>query len=188
MTKWIDFIASHRLRSFLISFLALIFTGLLMRPSSSCLITPNTPIAIVDLELAFNQRRAESVKEIWETSLCENSLSLAENGVGAAVMNIILDFLFIAGYTGFFLVLIVLTARKNIQTISGLTMGLCVGALLIGVLDVAENIFMLIFLKVFPVTSYLFAIPASVKFILILSLIFGVVIRIAVRTIASIKG
>jgi len=180
ITHWIFSIGSRQSRSFWVAFAFLILSGLLMRPSSSCLITPATPYAIVDLELSYNQAKAESIKELWESHQCTNSFAITSNGSKAAVLNIIIDFIFIGVYTYFFIVLIVLSQQKVKQRAKW-TRILIMLALTIGLFDVIENLFMILFLLLNSITSYLFAIPASIKFGLILLLITAIIIRMVLK-------
>lgn len=182
--KYLNWVLKFRSKAFFLSFLALVITGLLMRPSSSCLVIPYTPLGIVDLELAFNSTWATKILEHWESNSCSNSLSLASNGLEASVINILLDFPFLIAYTGFFVVLVLLTAVKQapLSRLSSFLIYLC---LLIGLLDVIENFFMLIFILVSPISSYLFAMPAAIKFSLILVLIPLLVIRVIVKLVSK---
>lgn len=174
---WYKLIIKARIKSFGLSFLFVLITGLLMRPSSSCLITPYTSLGIVDLELAFNQVWAEKILKHWEATTCTNALSLASNGRGAATINIILDFPFLIAYTWFFIVLVMLTATKK-DRLTQFTSLLIYVCFLTGILDVIENVSMLLFIFDLPLSSYLFAVPATIKFSLILLLIGIVLIRI----------
>lgn len=179
--NWVHKIAIKRSRSFWIAFTLLIITALSMRPSSSCLLTPATPRAIVDLELAFDQATAISIKELWTTHHCGGRLSLSSNGKEAALINIILDFVFIAAYTWFFIVIVVLTQIRDATEVGKLTMMGCFAALAAGMLDVIENIFMLIFLTTTEINSLWFAIPAAIKFVTLGLLVIFILFRIIAR-------
>lgn len=150
-----------------------------MRLSSSCLITHATPYAIVDLELAFNQDRAESIKELWESHQCTSPLAISSDGKKAAILNISIDFIFICAYTYFFIVLIVLSQQRVMH--KRWTQLLIMVALTIGFLDLVENSFMILFLLLDSIASYLFAIPASIKFGLILLLLAAIIIRMVFK-------
>ncbi|GEM_PF-2512315 len=172
------YISANKLRSFWLGFIILLVTGLIMRPTSSCLVTSATPKAIIDLELAFDQPTAIAIKELWSKSDCSNSLALAITGTDAAVLNILLDFPFIVAYTLFLIVLILLS--KSSVVVTGkewITNAFVLLAIAAALLDVIENIFMLIFLKYFEVVSYLFAIPAIIKFAIIFILVGAIIIR-----------
>ncbi|HNP08526.1 MAG TPA: hypothetical protein PKN99_12915, partial [Cyclobacteriaceae bacterium] len=156
----IRYITDHKAKTFWIVLLLMVGTALSMRPSSSCLITSVTPLAIVDLELAFDHQKALRIKEVWRMNDCNNPLSLSSNGLEAAVVNIGLDFPFLLAYTSFLIVLIVLTRSKDLSKDS-ITTVLIYAALLAGILDVVENILMVVFLKLHPIPSYSFAISAS---------------------------
>lgn len=175
--KWIDYILKHRTKSFWIAFLLMVSTILSMRPSSSCLITSSTPLAIVDLELAFDQQEALRIKGVWIMNDCSNALAFSANGLEAAVVNIWLDFPFLISYTIFLIVLIVLTHSKALSQRS-VTVILIYAALLAGLLDVVENILMAVFLEVHQIPSYTFAIAASLKFGIIIILIMAIIWRL----------
>ncbi len=168
--KWINYIHNHKVKSFWIAFLLTVGTTLCMRPSSSCLITSSTPLAIVDLELAFDQQEALRIKEVWIMNDCSNALSFSANGLEAAVVNIWLDFPFLISYTIFLIVLIVITQKGTLSSES-ITIVLIYAALLAGLLDGVENFMMMIFLKWYPIPSYTFAVPASIKFGIVAMLI-----------------
>lgn len=182
---WIRKIAAKRSRSFWIAFTLLIITALGMRPSSSCLLTATTPLAIVDLELAFNQATANSIKELWTSHQCSGTLSISSNAMEAAIINIILDFAFIVSYTWFFVVLVVLTRANDSLAMDKVTLLGCYATLAAGLLDVIENIFMLIFLIVGEINSLLFAAPATIKFVTIALLSTFIVMRLFVRIFKS---
>ncbi|MGB4974422.1 MAG: hypothetical protein WBO32_17280 [Cyclobacteriaceae bacterium] len=175
--KWIGYISVHKAKAFWVMLILMVGTALSMRPSSSCLITSSTPLAIVDLELAFDQQEALRIKEVWITNNCSNPFALSSNGLEAALVNILLDFPFLLSYTGFLIVLLVLT-RKSKPSDESVTTILIYAALLACLLDVFENILMMIFLKVYLIPSYTFAIFASAKFGIILVLIVVVILRL----------
>ncbi|MBZ0247975.1 MAG: hypothetical protein K8H85_18665 [Cyclobacteriaceae bacterium] len=184
--RGIGYITDHKTKTFWIVLLLMVGTALSMRPSSSCLITSFTPLAIVDLELAFDQQKALRIKEVWRANDCNNPLSLSSNGLEAAVVNIGFDFPFLLAYTSFLIVLIVLTRSKDLSKDS-ITTILIYAALLAGLLDVVENILMVVFLKLHPIPSYTFAISASMKFVLIIILIVVIIWRL-IRMILPIKS
>lgn len=184
--RGIGYITDHKTKTFWIVLLLMVGTALSMRPSSSCLITSFTPLAIVDLELAFDQQKALRIKEVWRVNDCNNPLSLSSNGLEAAVVNIGFDFPFLLSYTGFLIVLLVLT-RKKTSSNESVTTILIYAALLAGILDVVENILMVIFLKLYPIPSYTFAISASMKFVLIIILIVVIIWRL-IRMLLPIKS
>lgn len=152
-----------------------------MRPSSSCLVTSVTPLAIVDLELAFNHSHAMAIKEIWAERTCDNAFAFELDGAEAAVINIILDFPFLVAYTMFLVVLIVISSPHSITRNSDYTTVFVLMAITAGLLDVIENLFMLVFLQWIPISSLLFAVPATIKFILILFLMIAILYRFASR-------
>ncbi len=158
-----------------------------MRPSSACLVTPYTPLGIVDLELAFNSSRAELVVNTWRENQCNNSLSLVSSGLAAAVLNIIIDFGFIAAYVWFFIVLTILSSRQseNPGWATGLLVCVC---LIFGSMDIIENLFMLLFIYFQSLSTYTFALPAVIKFGLILCVISILLLRFFVRLVTSLKN
>ncbi|MGE0590065.1 MAG: hypothetical protein AB7O48_15915 [Cyclobacteriaceae bacterium] len=180
--RWGEMITTYRLRSFLIALAFMIGVALLMRPSSSCLITPYTPLAIVDLELAFNPTRAQLVTRVWEQSACQNSLALSDTALEAAIINIIIDFAFLKTYTWFFIVLVFLSGSAEKKNF---TYALVYVALVAGLMDVIENIAMLIFIADPSDFTYGFAVPASIKFGLILVIILLVILRTILRLVRS---
>lgn len=179
--SWVSNITSKRSRSFWIAFTLLVITALGMRPSSSCLLTAATPKAIVDLELAFDQAAAITIKELWSAHQCIGRFSSSSNAKEAAIINIILDFTFIAAYSWFFIVLVALTQPKIRAEVDKLTLVSSYAALGAGMLDVIENISMLIFLIVSEINSLWFAVPATIKFVTIALLIIVILIRLVVR-------
>lgn len=174
---WIRIIINRKIKSFCIAFTFVLITALSMRPTSFCLVTSETPLAIVDLELAFDQQKALSIKELWKGCHCANAFALASVGINAAIINIFLDFPFLVAYSVFLVVLIILSQGRDFLISRKTTIPLIYTAVLAGSLDAFENIFMLIFLKVSSVDSYLFAIPATVKFGLIALVIIAILLR-----------
>ena len=178
--RWGEMITTYRVRSFLIALAFMVGVALLMRPSSSCLITPYTPLAIVDLELAFSPTRAQLVTHVWRQSECQSSFALSDTALDAAIINIIIDFAFLKTYTWFFIVLIFLSASGHKRQF---TYALVYVAVLAGLMDVIENIAMLIFIADPSDFTYGFAVPASIKFGLILLIILLVVGRSILRLV-----
>lgn len=158
-----------------------------MRPSSACLVTPYTPLGIVDLELAFNLSRAELVVNTWRENQCNNSLALVSSGLAAAVLNIIVDFAFIAAYVWFFIVLTILSSRKSENPGWATVLIVCV-CLIFGALDIIENLFMLLFIYFQSLSTYTFALPAVIKFGLILCVIPILLTRFLVNLVGSFKS
>lgn len=180
--KWIQIIQSKKGRSFGVAFVLLIVAALGMRPSSACLKTESTPLAIVDLELAFDQMHAEAIKESWANHHCNGGLSISSTAAEAAMVNIILDFAFIPAYSWFLIVLFALTATSANPFGKSTQIG-CYLAIIAGSLDVIENLFMILFLFGGKINSMFFAVPASMKFALIVALIFWILIRWMARLV-----
>lgn len=175
VVKWVELINRNKARSFWIAFVIFIVTAMGMRLSSGCLYSAFTPKAIVDLELAFDQKEALTIKEHWSQYLCDHAFSISSNGLEAAVVNIILDFPFIAAYTWFLIVLFVIAKADSKKKVIYVV---CILAISAGLLDVIENGFMFIFLKIHSVSSLLFAIPAALKFGIILILVVWILVRL----------
>ena len=97
-----------------------------------------------------------------------------------------LIFSFIALYTIFLIVLIVLTRSKDLLKDS-MTVFLIYAAFLAGLLDVIENILMIFFLRMNQIPSYTIAVAASLKFGIILLLIIAIIWRL-VRLMIPSKG
>jgi len=170
---------AHPVKWFLLAFVLFLFTALLMRIYSSCLITLYTPLGIIDLELAFNNAWAQKIIQVWQATSCKGLFGLTSNSVDAAVLNIVFDFPFVLSYTFLLIELVLLSAsRKNI---SRFTIGLIYICLLAAILDAIENFFMLLFIYGAIETSYWFAIPSVLKFSMIGILILIIFIRIPVR-------
>ncbi len=163
----INFIQRRRKLSFGISFAFLIAAGSLLRPSSVCLKTDVTPIAILDIEFAFDQHRADVIRDTWIKTTCEYGTALK-----AAQINIAWDFLFIIAYVIFFIVLISLLVPLKARFGQSLMIYM---AVLAGLLDVIENIFMFLFLRGADFSSLLFSIPATMKFTLVFLLVSSLV-------------
>lgn len=184
LNNWIALIRRNKTRSFWIAFAIFIVTVMGMRLSSGCLYSPLTPKAIVDLELAFDQEKALAIKESWDLHLCDHSFSVSSNGIETAVLNTFLDFPFIASYTWFLIVL--LTISKTESNSKVITIG-CSMIVIAGLLDVVENIFMLIFLKINSISSLLFAVPATLKFGTIIILVMWILVRLSLGLKARFK-
>jgi hypothetical protein len=92
-----------------------------------------------------------------------------------------LDFPFIIAYTSFLIVLVVLTGGS--RQLDNASVTLMYFAILAGALDVIENAFMLTFLMYKEISSYTFAVPAMVKFVLISLLAGALIIRLGSKLI-----
>jgi hypothetical protein len=115
-------------RKLLISFLVMLIMVVVMRMQGSSLITTASPKGIIDLEFA---RTAERLKYL--------RLFLDHNAV---VQNIFLDFLFIAGYTWFFVTACLFVKETNAWSKwSDHFKGIAIAA---GLFDVCENFLILL--------------------------------------------
>ncbi len=110
-----------------------------MRKQGVPLKTPGTPLAILDLEFAWNIDRVNNVLNAWKGDL----LNVARN-------NIYIDFLFIIFYAGFLNLACNGLAARHVG--GWQTLGYKIGRLMpiAGILDVAENALMLLTLQATP--------------------------------------
>ncbi len=173
-----DFIRANSKASFWVVLVFVIVSGGLMRPSSICLKTKTTPIAILDLEFAFGQDRAKLVRSTWKETWCGNG-----NAIEHALTNIAWDFLFLTAYTIFFIVLIVIVLPKR-NRVGSVFIYL---AFIAGFLDSVENLFMYFFLRGADLPSLIFAIPATIKFLLVTILIIKLLIQLAANFLGARK-
>ncbi|HZI00134.1 MAG TPA: hypothetical protein VEX63_03235, partial [Flavisolibacter sp.] len=77
------------LKRFIIALLAVIFMFIVMRLQGQSLVSPASPLGILDLEFAKTEERLQQLLIFWNTK--------------DIYTNIFLDFFFIAAYTWFFL-------------------------------------------------------------------------------------
>lgn len=148
-----------------IIFLLLSFAGMLavflwMRVQGAPLKTTGTPLAILDLEFAWNLARGEKVLSAWSGQLLD-----------VARINIYIDFLFIIGYSAFLNLACNALAAKH--TGGWQTAGLKIGRLMpiAGIFDIAENALMLLSLQATPNNNTAMATTAFAlfKFALVLA-------------------
>lgn len=184
ISKWLERVSEHPWQSFWIAFILFIIAAIGVRLSSACLYTPLTPRAIVDLELAFDQSEALTIKEFWSTYSCGHGFSISSNGLEAATVNIILDFPFIAAYRWFLIVLFTISKNgyANLR-VAGFAI-----AMVFASLDVIENLFMLIFLRSNSIPSMLFAVPATLKFTVILFFVAWILVRLSISLFLRIRS
>ena len=162
----------------------IIFTflsGALVRKSGECLKTESAKYGIVSLELALSPEKANSIKTEWRKLVCHQDRTALE----LAHQNIIEDMFFLLGYSLFFAVLMVLIQKE--KAITQKTILLIAFALSAGILDLIENLFMLKFILGSEIDPMLFAIPASLKFLVIASLTVYLIRSLVLRVYQKVK-
>lgn len=118
-------------RTLLFSFVALLFMIFVMRWQGQSLITPSSSIGILDLEFARTTARLNQLLLFWNY----NDISL----------NILLDFVFIAAYTWFFIsACLYLKQKLPLVNWSDRFISMAVAAALF---DVCENLVMLLIIN-----------------------------------------
>lgn len=159
-----------------------------MIDSGRCLKTRNASLGIVSFELAWSNERAKQIRSEWESGYCNgdvisfNSQHNAEPGsliIEKAKQNILLDYLFLFAYPFFFAVSIILLDRPNQVNLSSMAKTMLTLAIAAGLLDSIENIFMYLYLTRSTESSFLFALPATVKFALVVVVIFYLILVFA---------
>jgi hypothetical protein len=149
-----------------------LLTGSMMRKSGGCLTTANAKFGIVSFELAFTHETASTIKIEWLTLQCGDMPVM-----WSAKSNIFKDNFFIIAYTLLFSVSVALVSRKDFAY----SRLFVVAAILAGMLDAIENIFMLQYLDGNEIHPMLFGIAASLKFTILTFLFLYVVFAIARR-------
>ncbi|MEX1238113.1 MAG: hypothetical protein WEB30_00290 [Cyclobacteriaceae bacterium] len=177
MKRIIHLIQKRLTASFWLSSIFFLTMAVIMLMSGECLRTSQAPRGILSLELSFNHRKADRVKDEWSQMTCERDgiISIKQSPVTGqmsatlvdrAITDIWLDYLFIIAYCFFLAVFIV---HKNMSTanvpVSGRTKGFLVLLFVVAVLDVFENIFMTRYLNGDNVFPAVFSIPALLKLI-----------------------
>jgi predicted signal transduction protein with EAL and GGDEF domain len=115
---------------FVITIIATLLIILLLRWQGASLMQPATSSGILALEFADTPKKLEPIFDSWNESV--------------AMINICLDFLFIAAYTNFFLLALSKAARQwQVLRIRRLSNTLSWLALLAAILDMVENLLML---------------------------------------------
>ncbi len=165
--------------------IAVALAGGVLGWTGQCLNTELTSKGIVSLELAWKQEKAERIRAEWDTTHCKTHELSVESFAGhgktktgnslhqIAKQNIVWDIPFIVFYTLLFVMLII---RKDEGEMPGsplkkITKTFIALAICTGVLDLTENFFMWIFLDGADVVSISFALPATLKFLFVLTLI-----------------
>ena len=138
----------------LLSFAGMIAVFLWMRNQGAPLKTAYTPAAIVDLEFAWTQQKAEHIMLAWR------------NILDVARVNIYIDFLFIITYTAFLSLSCSFFSGKTTGKWAGVGHKLSKAVIAAGVFDVAENALMLTTLQGTPnnMTAMITATFAALKF------------------------
>lgn len=138
----------------------------IMASTGSSLKTPATPRGILNLELAYNNSKVNTVLEAW----APNGLNRTDN-IKIAIKNTWLDFIFLFFYSLFLFYACKTISESFTGFINSFGKFLAVGALNAGLLDILENAGMLITLNGFSTTSIslLTTICSVIKWILALS-------------------
>jgi len=138
----------------------------IMAITGSTLKTAATPHGILDLELAYNSSKAQTILNAW-TPINEHGT----NNIKAAIKNTWLDFIFLFFYSLFLFYSCKTIAESYTGFISSLGKLLAMGALNAGMLDIAENAGMLFTLHGFTSNgiSIFTAICSVIKWVLALS-------------------
>ena len=138
----------------------------IMASTGRTLTTKATPQGILNLELAYNKSKTNTVLQAWTPS-GPNDV----NNIRAAIKNTWLDFIFLFFYSLFLFYSCKTLAESFTGFTNKLGIFLAMGALNAGMLDIAENAGMLLTLNGFSSNSIsLFtAICSSIKWVLALS-------------------
>ncbi|MBT1700201.1 hypothetical protein KK083_25155 [Fulvivirgaceae bacterium PWU4] len=159
----------------------MVLTGFLVSWSGRCLKTTSAPFAIVSLELAWDQRDADTIRNEWQRASCSHGNIISDPTVAApgdisvihtAQKNILDDLWFLMAYTLFFIVCVVRIDPFKLpdQPVTRTTFVFVQLALVAGLLDAIENFFMWRFISGEDIPSDAFAFPATVKFLLVITL------------------
>lgn len=171
-----------RPRTWLLSVIVLtVVTGLLVGWSGRCLKTPSAPLGIISLELAWDQHQADTIRNEWNRAIYSEGEIIMDiafvgyDGVtvwAAARKNIRDDIFFLIAYTLFYIVCVVRMDPSRLpgQPVTRRTFVFAHLALVAGLLDGIENFFMWMFLLGHDIYSYAFALPATIKFLIVLAL------------------
>lgn len=174
-------------------------TGLLVSWSGRCLKTTSAPFAIVSLELAWRQHDADTIRREWSRASCNNGDIIQNTAVTVpgdapvihtAQKNILDDLWFLVAYTLFFIVCVVRMDPFKFpdEPVTGRTFVFVQLALVAGLLDAIENFFMWRFLSEEEIPTYAFALPATIKFLLVVTLIGYILLYLLRKLIARLKS
>lgn len=157
----------------LLSLAGLVAVFLWMRNQGAPLKTAYTPAAIVDLEFAWTQQKAEHIMLAWR------------NILDVARVNIYIDFLFIITYTAFLSLACSFFAGKTTGKWAGAGHKLSKAVIAAGVFDVAENALMLTSLQGTPnnMTAMITAIFAALKFAIVAVAVLYILISVPVSLV-----
>jgi hypothetical protein len=166
MEKFIGSVKTNPMAWFIGSILFMILTGALVWQSGECLKTPAAPYKIISLELAWSDQEARSIREEWKNSTCTDGAPVTAK----AKQNIFEDIFFLIAYPLFISVCIVLAGSRKPggEIILRLAIYLAIAS---GGLDLIENFFMYLFLEGNDLPSASFALPATIKFFLVMDTI-----------------
>lgn len=174
-------------------------TGFLVSWSGRCLKTASAPFAIVSLELAWAQHDADTIRNEWRRAFCSNGNLISDTTATAsgavpvihmAQKNIMDDLWFLVAYTLFFIVCVVRIDPFKLQDqpVTKRTFVFVQLALVAGLLDTIENFFMWRFLSEEDIPSYAFALPATIKFLLVITLTGYILLYLLRRLRALVKA
>lgn len=133
--------------------------------ADSKLKTPKAHLRIYSLEIAWSKTRANEIKKLWAEKKVKEEKTL----IDTAIKSIYRDYLLVPAYC-MFLALIVLTLNGGVS-LSHKTRIFLLFIFLAGVSDIVENIFMTAFLHGQDTPIFLFSLPASLKTILLLTVL-----------------
>jgi hypothetical protein len=151
-------------------------TFYIVSQKDKCLRTDFASRGIVSLELALKEEKANRILEVWSTTSCATSGAWGGYTskdpeslvVEQAKSQTLWDCLFIPAYV---LLIIVFIARRKINKEEWLsptkTLRVSYLVMIAGLLDYFENVFLYLFLDLYPVPNLLFAVPAALKFLLL---------------------
>lgn len=198
--RFVNIIRHRPTLSLAFAVLILIATGSIVAKSGRCLKTKYAPGGIVSLELAWNQLKADTIRNEWNNAYCNGDVirtgkPAAEINpetlvVNKAKQNILDDIYFLIGYPLFFIICIVLCDSKRNYS-SEINRGARIFiwlAIASGLLDAVENYFMWKFLNDGETSSVLFALPATIKFVFVLLCIGYILVYLVRASLERIRG
>ncbi len=200
MINLINIIRHRPTLSLAFGVVVLLITGGMVGLSGKCLKTKFAPRGIVSLELAWDQRVADTIRAEWQQAYCRGNViqmkpntkipDPGSNVLVKAKRNIADDFYFLIGYPLFFVICIILCdpSRDRSMELSPFARWMVRFSIAAGVLDAIENIFMWQFLEAGDMPSLAFALPATVKFLLIGMLIAYLLVYLVRTSLIRIRG
>jgi hypothetical protein len=195
MKTFVLLVRNHPALALAFSALFVITIAVQMIDSGRCLKTNQAPNGIISLELSWNRDDANSIVEEWKRGYCngdvisfkaQREIDDSARIIEKAKQNIFLDYIFLIAYPLFFVVSILLLDPRNaysydVNHTSQVMLALSIGA---GFLDAVENVFMYLFLTGNTKLHFLFALPATIKFLFVLAVI-GFIVVSFMKSISS---